>query len=46
MHKYLRLFAVLLVLLPLAQSEAQSISSWIEDNCSSCTTLMPEKTGV
>jgi putative cardiolipin synthase len=27
MHKYLRLFAVLLVLLPLAQSEAQSISS-------------------
>lgn len=46
MHKYLRLFAVLLVLLPLAQSEAQSISSWIEDHCNSCTTLLPEKTGV
>ena len=46
MHKYLRLFAALLVLLPLAQSEAQSISSWIEDHCNSCTTLLPEKTGV
>jgi len=44
--KLLKLCAVLVTLIPAISAHAQSIDTWIENNCADCATRMSSQTGV
>ena len=46
MTAYRRLLVVLLVLIPAVAAQSQSISAWIDANCTDCASQMSVKTGV
>jgi putative cardiolipin synthase len=46
MIAYRRLLVVLLVLIPAVEAQSQTISAWIDANCTDCASQMSVKTGV